>query len=332
MACLAGADVVIVQVRVGGYEGRRYDETFPLEFDLCGDEGLGPGGLAAAWRTWPVLRDILQDANSVCPGACVLLLTSPVGLLVRLARIQFPALNLVGVCELPFTTLCGAARTEGLHWTELDWQYIGVNHIGWLYAMRTPLGSVLESGRPLALRYVRLQDFKAEVLAQQKARPGARAAELAALARRVLDTYAQGTREEIGRALLIRPADWYDAAVGPLIAVQAEGEARAIFFLSVPQRQWRPEFAPDDVLEIPHVAARRCLAPRSNSAEPPGEIVERLLGLLCYERAAARAVLSRDRSGVEHALSLHPWVPGSVSISALASRVCAAPPSESVAD
>jgi alpha-galactosidase/6-phospho-beta-glucosidase family protein len=53
---------------------------------------------------------------------------------------------------------------------------------------------------------------------------------------------------------------------------------------------------------------------------------------LCYERAAARAVLSRDRSGVEHALSLHPWVPGSVSISALASRVCAAPPSESVAD
>src|SRR5262249_4005758 len=133
--CLAGADIVIVQVRVGGYDARRYDETFPLDFDLCGDEGLGAGGLAAAWRTWPVLRDILHEARSICPAAAILLVTSPVSLLVRIAHSAFPEIDIAGICELPFTTLCGIAHREGARWDELEWDYLGINHIGWLYGV-----------------------------------------------------------------------------------------------------------------------------------------------------------------------------------------------------
>ncbi len=327
-SCLAGANVVLIQVRVGGYEGRQYDESFPLEFDLCGDEGLGAGGLAAAWRTWPVLQGILCDLNIVCPSANILLLTSPLGLLVRMAQTEFPSLKVAGVCELPFTTVCGIARTEGLRWPELQWQYIGVNHIGWLYGVRTPRGPVPRSGQPVPLKYLRLEDAKADVLAEQKARPGARAAELAALVRPVLDTYARGAREEIERALLVRRADWYDAAVGPLIAAQAGGGAEAVFFLSVAQGHWSSDFARDDVLEIPHVSTGGGLAPRSNALEPPPASVERLLSLSRYERAAAQAVRSRDRRGIEHALTLHPWVSDSVAVNVLASRVCAPVPGE----
>ena len=48
---LDGADNVVIQVRVGGFEGRLLDETFPNKYGLCGDEGLGAGGLSAGWRT-----------------------------------------------------------------------------------------------------------------------------------------------------------------------------------------------------------------------------------------------------------------------------------------
>ena len=42
---LRGSDVVLIQTRIGGYEGRGFDESFPLRFGVPGDEGLGPGGL-----------------------------------------------------------------------------------------------------------------------------------------------------------------------------------------------------------------------------------------------------------------------------------------------
>jgi 6-phospho-beta-glucosidase len=44
---LEGADCVLIQIRVGGYEGRRFDESFSHKYGVCGDEGLGPGGLSA---------------------------------------------------------------------------------------------------------------------------------------------------------------------------------------------------------------------------------------------------------------------------------------------
>lgn len=322
---LEGCAAVLVQVRAGGYEARRYDETFPLEFGLCGDEGLGPGGLAAAWRAWPVLRSILRDAAALCPGARILLLTSPIGLLARLAGLAFPALRLHGICELPFTTLRAAAGAEGLDWREVDWQYLGINHIGWLYGMRAPDGRALRAGRPLPLKYLRLRDSSEAVLAEQRAAPGARAAELSALARRAIDIYARGTRSDIEEALAMRTADWYDAAAGPMIAYLAGGDAGAVFFLSAAQGLWRPEFAPGDVLEIPHAPACGSLVPRPNPVAPPAEIVEALQRLLRYERAAAAAVLERDPAAIEHALSLHPWVPPSVPVRDLAARVCGGP-------
>jgi hypothetical protein len=37
-------------------------------------------------------------------------------------------------------------------------------------------------------------------------------------------------------------------------------------------------------------------------------------------------VFARDRTGIEQALSIHPWVPGSVARPGLALRVCEIPP------
>ena len=50
---LTGSDVVLIQTRIGGYAARAFDESFSLPYGVPGDEGLGPGGLSAAYRSWP---------------------------------------------------------------------------------------------------------------------------------------------------------------------------------------------------------------------------------------------------------------------------------------
>jgi 6-phospho-beta-glucosidase len=315
--CLAGADIVLVQVRVGGYDARRFDETFPLEFGLCGDEGLGPGGLAGAWRTWPVLARILSDVRAVSPSSEVLLLTSPVSLLVRIARARFPGVKLAGICELPFTTLREIARRHGSRWEELEWDYLGINHIGWLYGVGTPDRPGRET---VPLKYLRLEDAKQDILACQKARPGHRADELAALTPLVLEAYTSGGRDEIARAMARRPADWYEAAVGPLLAHRAGLGEKIPFFLSVPQAGWHAEFETDDILEIPHLGSSE-LTPRPPAHVAPPGLTRRLLRFVEYERGAARAVAVRNRIGMAEALALHPWVPSAAPVAALASRI-----------
>ena len=53
---LEGADVVLNQVRIGGYSARAFDESFPWQAGIPGEETMGPGGFANAVRTVPALR------------------------------------------------------------------------------------------------------------------------------------------------------------------------------------------------------------------------------------------------------------------------------------
>jgi len=136
-AHLEGIDVALIQIRVGGYEGREFDESFPLRFGMCGDEGLGPGGLSAAWRTWPVLLTYLEALCNSAPAATVLLLASPVGILTRACRAQRCDLEIAGICELPWTTLLRVCATVNVDPSDVDFDYIGVNHLGWLYRIES---------------------------------------------------------------------------------------------------------------------------------------------------------------------------------------------------
>src|SRR5690348_3846361 len=48
---LNGADVVLIQIRVGGQAARLCDETIPAACGCVGQETTGAGGLAKAMRT-----------------------------------------------------------------------------------------------------------------------------------------------------------------------------------------------------------------------------------------------------------------------------------------
>ena len=51
-----GADFVFCAIRVGGAAGRVADERVALDLGVLGQETTGPGGLAYALRTVPVMQ------------------------------------------------------------------------------------------------------------------------------------------------------------------------------------------------------------------------------------------------------------------------------------
>ena len=61
-----GADFVVVQLRVGGQAARHTDETLPIGYGCLGQETTGPGGLAKALRTVPLVLEIAEE--TAAPG------------------------------------------------------------------------------------------------------------------------------------------------------------------------------------------------------------------------------------------------------------------------
>jgi 6-phospho-beta-glucosidase len=312
-SAVTGADVVLIQIRYGGLAGRDFDETFPRRFGVCGDEGLGPGGLSAAWRSWPALGELLGLIDRLNRNTMVLLLTSPVSLLVRLAANAWPALQMVGICELPWVTLRDATAVEP---ETPAYDYIGINHLGWIYS----LGN---SDVPVPLKYIRLHYEREKVVQEQRNRLVSRAVELQRLAEAAMRAYARGGREEIASAIASRPAPWYSDSVAPLLLSLTDRASCIHFFLSVRNGHWCPEFRPEDILEIPFLWSEGEFMRKNPRRLPPEEIVTTLRSFIEYERLAASAVLSRDGRLIERALREHPWIESDAQAKALAETIVA---------
>jgi 6-phospho-beta-glucosidase len=137
---LNGTDAVVVLVRVGGLAARSRDERFPREFGFAGDEGLGLGGAANAWRSFPVLSEISQTIQEHAPQALLLNMVAPLGVTTRLFAENTEA-PVLGVCELPFVT---RVKWEGEKLGQLH--YAGLNHLGWFWGEKDSLDAGIEQG------------------------------------------------------------------------------------------------------------------------------------------------------------------------------------------
>ena len=77
-------DAVLIQLRVGGQAARHGDETFPHACGCIGQETTGPGGLAKALRTVPVVLDVADAVRRHArPDAWIVDFTNPVGIVTR---------------------------------------------------------------------------------------------------------------------------------------------------------------------------------------------------------------------------------------------------------
>jgi 6-phospho-beta-glucosidase len=85
---------------VGGYKQRAFDETFPRQFGIPGEETFGPGGMNMALRTIPVVVELCHTMEKVAPQALLINMTNPSSI-VQYAVNRAARVNIVSICDLP---------------------------------------------------------------------------------------------------------------------------------------------------------------------------------------------------------------------------------------
>ena len=137
--CVASADFVFTSIRVGGIEQRIHDEAVAQRHGIVGQETVGPAGFAMAMRTIPHAVGYARQIAEAAPRAWVINFTNPVGMVTEAMRTA--SHRVIGICDTPTEMFEEVARVLGLDSATCDFDYFGLNHLGWLrevYSGGTP--------------------------------------------------------------------------------------------------------------------------------------------------------------------------------------------------
>lgn len=129
---ISGSTYVVSQFRVGTQTARHNDEMLGRRFGLIGQETVGVGGFAKALRTIPIALSIAQVVAEVAPTAILLNFTNPAGLITQMLKTHAPAVNSIGLCNVPWNTKVELATALEIPTAELSLDYVGLNHLSWV--------------------------------------------------------------------------------------------------------------------------------------------------------------------------------------------------------
>jgi 6-phospho-beta-glucosidase len=330
---VAGADAVLLQLRVGGQAARNQDETWPLECACVGQETTGAGGLAKAMRTVPVVLDIAERVRRAAPDAWIIDFTNPVGIVTR-ALLQAGHKS-VGLCNVAIGFQRRFAETLGVAPEQVHLDHVGLNHLTWERAVRIggPGGkdvlpellaghgdeiaadlhlprAVLDRLGVVPSYYLRYYYAHDEVVRELRTGPS-RASQVAAMEKQLLEMYGDPALDEKPELLAKRGGAFYsEAAVAlasSLLRAAHIPDAGDVQVVNTYNNGTLP-FLPDDaVIEVPAVV-------NGEGAEPlPVPPLEPLYsGLIAhvtaYEDLALDAALRGGRDRVFTALLAHPLI------------------------
>ncbi len=320
------ADVVLLQLRIGGQAARHGDETWPHEAGVLGQETTGPGGFAKALRTVPVVLDVAEQVRRHAkPGAWIVDFTNPVGIVTR-ALLQ-AGHRAVGLCNVAIGFQRRFAGMLGVDFRQVRLDHVGLNHLTWERgvtvdgvdvlpgllserlqelaeevelpaSMLTMLGSVPS----YYLRYFYDSD---EVLREQRVSP-TRAQAVMEVEAQLLELYGDPHVDEKPAILEKRGGAYYSEAAVDLIAslLADRGDVQVVNV----RNDGRMPFLPDDhVIEVPATVRRTGLDPL-----PIAPLPDDLAGLIGhvagYERLALDAAIHGGRDRVLRAMLAHPLV------------------------
>jgi 6-phospho-beta-glucosidase len=134
-AALADADFVFVAIRVSGLDGRALDEGLALREGVLGQETVGAGGVSYGLRTLPVVDRMARRIAAVAPDAWVINFTNPAGLVTEAMSAHLGD-RVIGICDSPVGLGRRVAGALGIDPTAATFDYAGLNHLGWLRAVR----------------------------------------------------------------------------------------------------------------------------------------------------------------------------------------------------
>lgn len=128
---LKDADFVSTQFRVGLLDARVKDERIPLSHGILGQETNGAGGMFKAFRTVPVILDIVEDMKELCPEAWLINFTNPAGMITEAVLNYGKYEKVVGLCNVPIGHILSESEMLGKSRDELFFQFGGLNHFHW---------------------------------------------------------------------------------------------------------------------------------------------------------------------------------------------------------
>ena len=284
-AALAGAEIILNQIRVGGLEARTFDELFPHTIGLPGEETVGPGGFANASRTIPVVLEYARLIERICPQATLLTFANPSSL-VQYAITHYTRVNTVGLCDGPITSIHNIAAAIQCLPENLVVDYFGMHHFGWATGVwqngMDVLHQVLSAAERAApdvdpaitralgvipgvyLNYL----FHPERMLAKKIGKRTRAEELLDLQDELMIEFAAclATGEKPA-GLAKRKARWYRAIIVPVMLALVEGKTEQLILNLVNNAivPWLPAGA---IVEVPVVIQNKHRTPAGGRDHP----------------------------------------------------------------
>ena len=330
---LDSADFVVVQIRVGGQEGRHEDIRLGLDRGLIGQETTGVGGFAKALRTIPIVLDLAERVAERCPSAWLLNFTNPSGMVTE-ALLRAGHTRTVGLCNVPIEMHMDIAKVLDRPVEDVTLDWVGLNHLGWvrrvvvdgedvlpglieaiegdvsgpanLPELSYPPGFIRALGA-VPSSYVRFFYAPDEMLAQIQAKKQTRAEEVMALEDELLAAYADPASTTLPPQLSQRGGAWYSRLAVEVIAA-LQGDEPTVHIVNA-ANAGAVEGLPDDAsVEVPCELSRHGV--QSLSCDP---VDPSLLGLMqavkAYERLGIEAATTCSRAAAFKALVAHPLVP-----------------------
>jgi 6-phospho-beta-glucosidase len=323
-----GADFVIVQLRVGGQAARHTDETLPIGYGCLGQETTGPGGLAKALRTVPLVLDIAEEtADRAAPGAWVVDFTNPVGIVTQ--ALLDEGHRAMGLCNVAIHVQRRIGHYLGIDPDTVDLEHVGLNHLTWVRSAsvdgvdrlpelleRFAPELELESGVPAGLLhllgalpsyYLHYYYCLDQNLAEQSA-PGwrSRAEVVAELEAELLVEYRDPTLTTKPAKLSYRGGAFYSEAAVRLVASLHAGTGD-VQVVDVRNDGAVPGMADDAVVEVPCIVGRDGATPLPQRPLPP-DMAGLVAHVKAYERLAVEAARSGSRAAMIRALVVNPLV------------------------
>ena len=326
-----GASLVLNASRPGGLAARRIDETLPLEFDIPGQETVGPGGFFYALRSVPEALRLADAMHALAPGATLLNYTNPSNIVTQ-ALVDQGKVSVIGMCDQSdedLQSLAHALGRKGRHGFRCN----GLNHATWYNEVAIggePLGELpahlappseydeehqLRFAYGVALArenpgywpnsYLPYYLFP-QAFVEQARRVGPRSDVVAAS----LERYYAHFTEQAGRIdpqlrLYRGAAGFGDLAVSVIRALASEQPQELV--LNLPNRGATPAFADDCVIETLVQVSRHGIG-RLAAPALPASFEVLAAALETYQRLCARAATGRAPAPRIAALAANPLV------------------------
>lgn len=325
---LEDADYVITQIRVGKLPARILDEKIPVKYGLLGQETTGIGGFMKAQRTIPVMCHIADRLKELSPDAYLINFTNPSGIITEAVQ-KHGFDRIIGLCNVPINM--AASVREQIPGGELSMDYVGLNHLSWIYHIEQDGVDITEKAVREGVKSERMSNIPPSELDKDitqiagavyspyleyyydrsgKLKHNAesercRGEECMEIEEQLLKLYSE---EALVRkpALLDKRGGHRYSEVAVNLIHDLHNNTGNINIVNVRNGNTIDFLEPDDVIEVPCRIDREGAHPIAGKKIDNSHIRTMMLVVKEYERQAVEAGLTGDRTAAMRALMIHP--------------------------